>query len=78
MRLDIDSVPCHVPARWSRYTDEQKEAVRDMVQRLKTRHGDRLLTIHVDRLVWESGLRQRWRVYGGYSLSPAHGVEVPR
>lgn len=69
--IDVEGVTCHVPARWPKYDGDQKAAVAKMVQRLKDAHGDRLHSVHVDRVVKvKPGAPTTvapYRIDGGYS-----------
>lgn len=68
----LDGVKVFVPQRWAKhYTDDQKRAVWQHLATLDKNYGERLRTVHVDRLVWEGGLRQRWRVHGTFSFEHA-------
>lgn len=64
LSIDVEGVPVRVPDAWKNYSSDKKAALCRMVQNLKNRHGDRLLTVHVDRSVPKG---KGWRFDGGYS-----------
>ncbi len=73
MKIDVTGTPVEVPARWTKYTTEQKTAVIRMVQGLQERCGASLLGVHVIRVTrgMATHHQPRWRVHYGYSVGPS-------
>lgn len=64
MRIEIEGVDCRVPERYPTYPEESKAAITRLVRWCKKHCGERLITVHVDRVVVAG--QKKPRVDGGY------------